>query len=369
MSGILGIRTNRYNVAEAEGLAVPQTQTQVEYIVEVVPPSRLHEVADLWRFCFGMTTLKVESELDFAKSAVSKLLAAFSKDGAIAAVVGLIDFDMHVLGQWVRCGGITSVATAPAHRAKKLTPILLKHCLADMHSEGVGLTALFPFSYPYYEKLGWAISEFRYGVELPLSYLKSKVGRRRHSYAEIRPSDYEQLLPIHAQWIEQFNLTMQRSPYRWERQLKISECKIFVRHDGYMIWNLTNSQTAKSLVVSEWVYLSEDAFLDGLALLSGMDSQVASVRWTAPEIELITRLGVSEPQPAYNIQPGMMCRTVNVDTLRRLFPEKLHSASINDRLGISGQDAEGVSPGAVIQELIGFWRGGLRFNNFSTELF
>lgn len=344
-------------------------QTQSEYTIGLVPSSKLHEVANLWRFCFGLTALSVESELDFAKNATSKLFAAFSKDGEIAAVLGLIDFDVHIKERWIKCGGITSVATAPAHRAKKLTPMLLKHCLADMHDEGIGLAALLPFSYPYYEKLGWTISDWRYVLELSTAHLKDRIGQRRHSYAEIKSSDYEQLIPIHEQWIERFNLTMRRSSYRWQRQLSVAECKIFTRHDGYMIWNLKISESSKTLVVSEWVYLSEEAFLDGLALLSGMDSQVMFARWTAPDIELMTRLGVPEPRPSYSIQPGMMCRAVNTNALQRLFPDLLKSVKVNDPCGISGQDVDGISPGAVIQQVTDFWRGGLTLNNFSTESF
>ena len=57
-----------------------------------------------------------------------------------------------------------------------------------------------------------------------------------------------------------------------------SRRRLYVHKDGYMVWNLSDSHN-KSLQITEWCYLTDEAFSDGLALLSQMDSQYEKVSW------------------------------------------------------------------------------------------
>lgn len=54
-------------------------------------------------------------------------------------------------------GGITGVATYPEYTGRGLIHSLMSHVLEHMHKQDMTISFLYPYSIPFYRKMGWEI--------------------------------------------------------------------------------------------------------------------------------------------------------------------------------------------------------------------
>ena len=334
------------------------------YTIKEVPRSDFNQLIDLWSLAFNIedadpiigTRAARDRITSLCQQGIDYIVAAYDGD-YIAATASVIEFPTHLGDKWVRCGGIAGVATQPQYRRQKLINQLLTDCMQQLHKREVPLSALWPFDYEFYGAMGWAITDVRYKIDTLTAKLNKVKGNAR-SYKATDLGEQHQAKAIHKRWIQKFNLSMERSAFRWTQLLfpPGSRRRLFVHKDGYMIWNLSGSFD-KILQVTEWCYLTDEAFRDGLALLAQMDSQYDHVVWIAPEIDTLYR--IAGPSKAHTITqaPGMMSRVVHVDA----FMEAIGTAckgEVRDPLGVSGpkDSKDGASPGALVQHVTGFWQ-------------
>jgi len=326
----------------------------MSYSVRVVPGGDFSKAVDIWGMAFGFSQEWKERSFRYANERLSTLLGAYEGD-ELQALAGIIDFELHLGDLWIPCGGICAVATRPPHRRRNVVNVLLRECLKGLHARRVPVSSLWPFSYPFYQRMGWATTDMKYSIESDLAPLR-RCGDSR-GYKQHPVTDIQVLMPLHERWVERSNLSIKRTAERWDWLLTRPEldCNVFVHQDGYMVWNLKKREGV--LEVKEWAYLTEEAFLDGLTLLSQMDSQYRKAQWVSSEIDLLNRLGTSDPIATINVIPGMMSRVVHVDAFRELLPMKSPALPIRDSLGVSGPpDESGYDPGELVQLVTGFWR-------------
>lgn len=335
------------------------------YTIKEVPKSDFNQIIDLWSLAFNLEDADPVIGTRAARDRITALcdrgmdyiVGAYDGD-YVAAVAAVIEFPTHLGDAWVNCGGIAGVATHPQYRRQKLVNKLLTDCLQQLHKREVPLSALWPFDYDFYGSMGWAITDVRYKVDTLTAKLNKVKGNAR-AYRAKELGEHHEAKAAHKQWIQKFNLSMERSAFRWMQLLfpPGSRRRLYVHKDGYMIWNLSASFD-KILQITEWCYLTDEAFRDGLALLAQMDSQYDHVIWLAPEIDTLYR--IAGPSKAHTITqpPGMMSRVVHLDAFMEAIGAKC-AVSIHDPLGVSGpkEAAPGaVGPGALVQHVTGFWQ-------------
>jgi len=326
----------------------------MSYSIQPVPSSHFARAVDIWGMAFGFSQEWRERSLRYANDRLSTLLGAYESD-ELQALAGVIDFELQLGERWIPCGGICAVATNPPHRRRNVVNLLLTECLKGLHERRVPISSLWPFSYPFYQRMGWATTDMKYLVESDLAPLR-KIGDSRR-YKQHPITDIHVFMPLHERWVSGHNLGIRRSAERWDWLLTRPEleCHVFVHRDGYMIWNLKKREG--TLEVKEWCYLTEEAFLDGLTLLSQMDSQYQKVQWVSSEIDSLLRLGVSDPVATISVIPGMMSRVVHVEAFRESLPVKSPELPVSDPLGVSGSaNGLGFGPGELVQLVTGYWR-------------
>lgn len=342
-----------------------QTVQTSSYSIKEVPKSDFNQIIDLWSLAFNLEDADPVIGTRAARDRITALCdrgmdyIVGAYDGSyLAAAAAVIEFPTHLGDAWVNCGGLAGVATHPQHRRQKLVNQLLTDCLQHLHKKEVPLSALWPFDYDFYGAMGWAITDVRYKIDTLTAKLNKVKGNSR-AYKAVDLGEHHEAKASHKRWIQKFNLSMERSQFRWTQLLfpPGSRRRLFIHKDGYMIWNLSASFD-KILQVTEWCYLTDEAFRDGLALLAQMDSQYDHVIWLAPEIDTLYR--IAGPSKAHTITqpPGMMSRVVHLDA----FMDAIKSTTklkVRDPLGVTGpkEDSAGaVSPGALIQHVTGFWQ-------------
>jgi predicted acetyltransferase len=323
---------------------------------DVTEDRHLEQVADLWSLCFGIDSYDVRNdELNFAKKHCTHLYAVF-KDDRVCATTAVIMFDMLLNENVVPCAGIASVATDPQHRHQHLVKAMLQHSLKKMHELKVPVAALHPFSFPYYERMGFAASHFSYKIKAPVSWLR-KVSAggdcKRYRFTDL--SNFEQAADVHERSLSRWNATLRRSRERWRMRLFDfgAKWRMVCHDDGYMLWNTKNKES-KVLDINEWNYVTKESFLDGLALLGTMESQVDWAQWIDGDISQLLSLGVSHPRPTFEVLPTMMSRVVNLDAFENV--AGVSHFKVHDPLGITMRaSGSGVSvdPGQLFQIMTG----------------
>jgi predicted acetyltransferase len=334
------------------------------YDIKEVPKSDFNKIIDLWSLAFNLEDADPVIGTRAARDRITALcdrgmdyiMGAYEGD-AIAAVAAVIEFPTHLGETWVTCGGIAGVATHPQHRRQKLVNTLLTDCLQELHKREVPLSALWPFDYAFYGAMGYAISDVRYKVETSTADLNRIKGRAK-AYKNVELGEHHEAKAAHKRWIQMHNLSMERSAFRWMQLLFPPgyRRRLYIHKDGYMIWNLSASHD-KVLQITEWCYLTDEAFIDGLALLAQMDSQYDRVAWIASEVDTLYR--TAGPSKAHTIvqAPGMMSRVVHVPSFMKAI-DSTTSVSMHDPLGVSGpkeRSKNSVDPGALLQHTTGFW--------------
>lgn len=327
-----------------------------EISIGIVDAKSLPDVFKIWDLSFG-SPYSIESVETYVNEHLSLLLAAFH-NGKAVAVSALIDFEIHFDDRWIRSGGIAGVATHPSYRRQGLTKKLLRACLQHLYDKRVPLSTLWPFSYQFYERLGWNATNLQYKIEQSMEHLPK--GGKARNYQEIPSEEHRLLFALHEQWSEGWNLSIRRNEKRWERMLSLSPQSwlLFKHKEGYMLINLKDAEQG-TFRVREWCYLSDEAFLDGLALLSQMDSQFNRVGWLSGETDSLLKLGIPQQPPKIEMLPGMMSRVVHPEAFAELLPNKLDGLKIVDPLGIANTEGPGeeIGPGELVQLATGFFQG------------
>ena len=347
-------------------------------VVRTVETDDFLNAVETWKTAFGFTD--EERWKRFAFEVSDFALGAFIDDYP-HALATVIMFDANFNGRVLKCGGIAGVACSPPMRKRGLVRAVLKEVLQRLNQEEVEISGLWPFSYPFYEKMGYSVTDLQYEVVQRIDAIPAVGDSSR--FKPVKLSDYEVLMPVHQRWMKNFNFSLERNTNRWQRQLARPERQfvLYLHNDGYMIWNLQDPQE-RTLEVVEWAYLTEEAFLDGLALIKNC-GQLAfdSAKWIMSDLQPFLSLGISYPPARINVKPAMMSRIVNSESF-------FHNSGLNDLrvdicdpMGVSGPVTSSrphLGPGEVLQvatgilkpsfsKASGLFRAAGDFPNFSVE--
>jgi predicted acetyltransferase len=331
------------------------TQRIAGYTIRLLTEADYGAADELWTLAFSSGWARNHGHKELTRT-----FAAF-EGKELHAVVGVVDYKMTFGDKSVDCGGISAVATVPGQRSQKLVNALLTEACREMHDREVPFSALYPFSYPFYEKCGWAATHWQYEIETTTAWLKhaSKGGNGKR-FRMVPKDRCEELLGVYERWHKKFNLNLNR----WEEKLRSMlfwpgrnfDWRLFVHEDGYILMDIhRNPAHPQRLRVHEFAYLNEQAYLDGLALMSQMDTQFERVQWTDVDVEPLLKRGVPYPRPVINRDPQMMTRVVHQKAFEALLPKGLGGVTLRDPLGVTADVHGDVGVGEIVQMVTGFF--------------
>lgn len=320
--------------------------------------SDLESVKRLWKLSFA-APYNVFQPDDYARNQLSKLFVAIV-DGQVASCAAYIDFDTQLCGRPLACAGIAAVATHPTYRRQGLTKKLIAEIMEDLDKREIPLAALWPFSYGFYENLGFAASDKQLEVKLKIEKLPQDGDGSKYK----EENDLTKLDALHRQWCQGYDLSLSRAPRRWQRMTeRYGSETLFVKHQddlGYMLITL-DKNSENLLVVQEFCYLNQTAFFDGLTFLAQFDSQFDKVRLLLSHghYDLLMARGVGRhPEHHVELVPGMMSRVAHYPTFKKALGAQLFSdIEIADPLKSQDKTSGTMSigPGELIQLLSGFY--------------
>lgn len=270
-------------------------------VLRTLTAEDVEPVLHLWQVAFGRNdpASQVHRRAPFLRHP-DWVRGAFVQD-RLAAVARCYPFTMLWGDHGVRVGGIASVATAVEHRHAGLARSLMLDALYRLREEGVGWSALWPFSGPFYRRLGWE----RCHVDLLCEGALADLPRGGpFAAAELRPRE-----ALYRAWAARWNGPLERSPEWWERRLSnfgTPSLAYEVPDRGFLHLQLQPGEPA--VKVLDFLWRDAEAARALLGGLRGFSAQAERWQWIAPRDAAL----LDPDQVHARVRPGLMLRVVDV---------------------------------------------------------
>jgi predicted acetyltransferase len=214
-------------------------------------------------------------------------------------VAGMVMFErsMSLAGGEVVAGLLASVAVPPDQRRRGYAGKLLSAGLEEMRGRKLPLSLLFPYSIPFYNRLGYGVGSNVWSLELPLNQLddfsevtltramthddlpamqslyQRERGRRNGWFSRTEWEWHHRVLdvPRHIDW-----------PNRVEGVVVPGEGDELRGYLTYSLGQLNPNEREQALAVQEWVAEDEEAWRALAGFVAGQRAQAEFMRYTAP---------------------------------------------------------------------------------------
>lgn len=295
---------------------------------------------------------------------------------AIAVVCAYYDFSARIRGEHRLVAGVSAVASPPEYRRRGLVRDLLTDLHAELREEGVAFAALWPFEFPFYQRLGYARINDYTRLTVDPDALSGACPPASGSFERLTADDWAAVDAVHTAWADD-EFGLDRGEDWWR-------CRVFQswgtdpyvygwRDDGgdlrgYLVFTVEDGdddggRDDKTMAVSELAFCDREARGHLLRFCRNHDSQVGSVRISGPaDARLFDEL--DDPRAVdTEVRAGPMARIVDVSAAlsRVAYPEDVtetirfdvadETCAWNDRVvGLRVREGEGTVTDAVGDE-------------------
>ncbi|AEM58000.1 hypothetical protein HISP_12285 [Haloarcula hispanica N601] len=248
----------------------------------------------------------------------------YDGDG-LRAVCKLYYLDTTVRGEAATVGGLGAVATPPEHRGQGYAADLCRHALHEYREADVGFVTLWPFSTPFYRRLGWSTANTYRRFDLPPSALPDH--DTAGQMVRLDADDWERLRQVESASAAGTALSLRRSEAWWrERTLAdwdddgVPYCYGYERNGdlrGYVVYTVADDAD-RTLSATQFAAADEEARRALFAFLGHHGAQIDRVTLQLPpDTDLFHR--VDDPGAVdCTVEAGPMVRLTDVDYLERL---------------------------------------------------
>lgn len=302
----------------------------MEAVIRRLARADIMQYAALSAFAFQVN----ESTLRQAWMASPPLaLGAFAPNGGrLLAALRVWPFLAYFQGRPIPMGGVASVASWPEVRRQGLVGRLIRESLELMRSEGQAVSALYPFSYPFYRRYGWELGFTQTVYEIPLSELDPFRRPPGGRFRPAGPDDLPALDALYRRFVRRWNGPLLRETSWWHQRVLdhssppapgIGPRRTVLWEDEHRIrayvvygFQAPNPQSPgaehRILRVYDWAVEDGGAFRALLSFLVQHDSMAASLSMPAPSDWDFLPLLVN-PRVQVRKVAGAMIRIIDMD--------------------------------------------------------
>lgn len=269
---------------------------------------------DLMTYCFKMCT-EEDFKTDWNLSTPERETILGSFDGEVLASCITIPYrQIYVDGKCLKMAGLGGVATASTYRSGGICSNLIKEGIKVMYEQGAVYSLLAPFSYEFYQKLGWkwCYNNLTYTFEID----KLKKFRNEGYIEYLSETNRLELNNYYEGYIQGLNGSCIRDKHHWERRIsrKLDHYTVLYRNtegkiQGYMIYKLIHATLTFEVV--EMQYSNMSTLRSFLNYISTHSAQVFNVQMNVKEHDLILDV-LSNPRCNASIQSYMMAKIIDV---------------------------------------------------------
>ncbi len=281
-------------------------------IIRKAQEKDIEDFLRLSNYCFGdpYEDLEIHKKI-FDMEATTVV----EEDGKLTGGYIVYPFDITYGGGTAKMGGISCVVMDVDARYGGKSKKMLTHMIKQMHDDGIVFSALCPFNFEFYRKLGWESAYDRYMFEFDTAllepYLESEYTVKK--YYDIPIDEFSD---VQTEYAKRYNGIVVRTKEYWRTFEKILKHGKFLfgsvsKDDsvcGYVLYKLESDH----LFIREIVYKDTNALKALFGFIYRHNSQKKKVKLAAP-LDFPIRLMVGD---MYNVkgelQVLMMNRIVDV---------------------------------------------------------
>lgn len=240
-----------------------------DYRMRELDKSDLEQFNALLQYAFQVTSYELlqtgweQEEIKYAKRPILEeayVLGWFYKE-KLASMIVVYSMKVNIHDNIMDMGGITGVATYPEYTGKGLIHSLMKRVVNYMHEQEFPISFLYPYSIPFYRKMGWEIVSDKLTFTVKDTQLPK--ARPVTGMVERVSLDSEDYHNVHSYFALQHHGALIRDNlawdeyWRWENDDMIAAVYYNKDHKplGYVVYYIAN----EIFHIKEMVYLNIEA--------------------------------------------------------------------------------------------------------------
>ncbi len=239
----------------------------------------------------------------------------------LASMIVVYSMKVNIHDNIMDMGGITGVATYPEYTGRGLIHALVRRAIDYMHEKGFPITFLYPYSIPFYRKMGWEIVSDK--LSFTVKDVQLPKARPVDGMVERVSLDSEDYHNVHSYFALQRHGAMIRDPlaweeyWRWENDDMIAAVYYSKDHKplGYVVYYIAN----EIFHIKEMVYLNIEANNGLWNYISAHFSMITQVQGDNYSGEPMAYL-FEDSEITETISPYIMARIVDVAAFLNGYP-------------------------------------------------
>lgn len=300
-----------------------------QFVFKQLDKNDVEEFDALLRYAFQVTASELkrtgwsDGEMRHSKQPVfdfSYVLGWFYK-GHLASQIVIYPMEVNIQDKVLAVGGLTGVTTYPEYTGRGLAHALIKKGLEHMRQNQQSLCFLFPYSIPFYRKMGWEIVSDKMTFTIKDTQLPKK--QPVTGMIERVPTEHEDIKRVYKYFSLQRHGALIRDDFMWEEYWRWDNddimAAIYYSHEdkplGYLIYLIED----EVMHIKEMIYLNQEA-KDGIwNYISAHFSMVTSVsgyNYTGDPIAF----QFDDSEIIETIEPHIMARIVDVTAFMEHYP-------------------------------------------------
>lgn len=268
----------------------------------------------LLNYCFKMC--KDQEFIDDWESVdENKIILGAVEGDELAGTLTLTNRTMYLDGQGLKVYGLGGVATGSTYRSGGVCSNLIKYSLEYMNKEGAVFSILAPFSYSFYEKLGWKWC-YEYNTHC-FDIERLKGIKANGKIDKLNDANFKELNTYYHAMVQGINGAAARNKVYWNKRICPGDDRYTVLYrnsegtvEGYMIYKIVHEQA--ELQVLEIQYSTMSAIKSFLSYIYAHSAQVTKVMILAQKHNKIQDL-LANPKYEVKQESYMMTRIINVE--------------------------------------------------------
>lgn len=289
----------------------------------------LEQFNALLQYAFQVTSYELfqtgweQEEIKYAKRPILEdayVLGWFYKE-KLASMIVVYSMQINIQDNIMAMGGITGVTTYPEYTGRGLIHSLMRYVIDYMHKKKLPISFLYPYSIPFYRKMGWEIVSDKLTFTVKDTQLPKAFPVR--GMVERVSLDSEDFHNVYSYFAMQHHGALIRDKlawdeyWRWENDDMIVALYYNEEHKplGYLVYYIAN----EIFHIKEMVYLTSEARHGLWNYISAHFSMITQVRGDNYSGEPMAYL-FEDSEIEETIAPYIMARIVDVESFCRSIP-------------------------------------------------
>jgi len=297
-------------------------------IVRNPKPSEVDAAAEVAAAAFDGLSIEhwMKSFHEVAEDFGERYILVAELDGKIVSSLMCMPEPVIIGDAEVSHASVGSVGTLPEYRRQGCAAAMMTECVKLLREEGICLSSLWPFSYPYYRKFGWEV-----GAEARVYSARTAFFETLGDPSSVRtatPSDRKAIVRLYDEWYRGLNCMTSRGKLWWKRLFgwcEFLDFRIVVRTicgeiDAYACYELDRRGDDSVVKVLEIAFQQPSSRRDLIAFIASQHPDM-DMEFRGPRDDLFVH-EIADPRAiTTKLQPSFQFRVIDPEiALKALRP-------------------------------------------------